>query len=285
MRFNISSAKDFLKCQALAHYAHDRKRTKIGTGSRALTTGTIWHKIMEFYLNNKDANPEARFEGCNDIMASEIALIDDALLRHDVGKDLAALMVGLEAWNVMPDWEVSGTELELEAPILGGHTLVGTLDALVKWNGMWWHVQHKTIAASQNLNLYWDYMTRDWHECGYQYMAKMHGYAPYAGTLLITARKLPLSRATQTPSAIINHTFLTRSDEMVDKAIRDLGEIATSWEAKQSVGSSAFIQNRDHCIGAFRNSPCQYLGVCNGLHSLDDSSIFADLHSRYDKQQ
>ena len=276
MRFNISSMKDFLKCEAYAHNAHDIRRVKQGTGSRALTTGIIWHKVMEEYLKTED------IDACDRIAAAECAAISDVSLQADVTRDLSCLMMGLEVWRKPVDWEVHATEIALEGPILGGHTLVGTLDGLVKWNGMWWHVQHKTISDTQNLSTYWDYMTRDWHECGYQYLAKSLGYEPYAGTLLITAKKMPLVRAKAKRESIIVTNFLTRSDQIVDKAIRDLGELATRWEQKRATGDTAFVQNRDQCAGPFRNSPCQYIGVCNGVHSLDDPIRFTDAASRYD---
>lgn len=276
MKFNISSVKDYLKCEAYAHYAHDLRRVKSSSGSRALTTGIIWHKVMEEYLKSED------IDACDRIAAAECSAISDVKLNADVTRDLSGLMLGLEVWQKPVDWQVHATEIELSGEILGGHTLVGTLDGLVQWNGFWWHVQHKTISETQNLPVYWDYMTRDWHECGYQYLAKVLGYEPYAGTLLITARKMPMVRAQAKRQNIITHNFLTRSDQVVDKAIRDLGEIATRWEAKKAVGSSAFLQNRDQCAGPFRNSPCQYLGVCNGVHSLDDSVRYTDAVSRYD---
>ena len=260
---NISSAKDFLKCETLAHYRHDLLRAPADEGSGALLVGTIWHKMMEHYIVRRDMSQLLP------LASQELTAVADVGKRASAQRIITDLYGALPSWVIPPDWEIHGAEVELRAPLPNLDTyLVGKLDALIKWNGFWWHVQHKTLGGNIPLNKYYDYMTRDWHECGYQYLAQVHGYAPYGGTILIVAQKAFGSK----PARIL-HQYLSRSSQMVDKAIVDLSMIANRWTKAKETNN--FIQTRDSCINAFRNSMCPYIGVCNGVTNLDSDRFVA----------
>lgn len=267
LKLNISAIKDFLKCETYAHYLHDELRAPRRDPADALVIGGGWHKLMEHFIIHKD------IAKVREILHTEIAPLLSPNQRERVLKSLTKLIDGLQTWNMPPDWEVYATEHPLEVN-LPGCQLIGTLDALIKWNGYWWHVQHKTLAETVPLQTYWDYMVRDWHESVYQYLAQQHGFEPYGGTILVVAVKTRADRPTR-----IVHSYLLRPQHVVDKAVHDVVQIAAVWELARK--DNNFIQNRDSCINAYRNSLCPYYGVCHGNVSLSDDNSFQTIPSRY----
>ncbi len=46
------------------------------------------------------------------------------------------------------DWDVVSVEEEYEYPLANGHTLIGRIDLIYKWNGHLWILDHKTCSRS-----------------------------------------------------------------------------------------------------------------------------------------
>ena len=268
MKVSISDVKDYMMCQRYARYKHVQQRSSLKRAGDALIVGTAWHKVMEVYFATKDK------EAASAELERQVQdMLDNG--RGTAAESLSRLGVWKDQWTIPEDWEICSVEHVLEAPI-GKHTLQGRLDAIVKWNGLYWHVQHKTVDQSRPLTAYWQKMERDWHENAYTYLAEANDYRPYGGTLLLVARKYRKKDSEDLP--VISHSFLTRTPEMIDDVVHDLNVVLDEWDARPFEN---FVQNRDACFGAFGNSPCVYLGVCNGMQSLDDETLFMPTESRY----
>jgi len=290
MKLNISSIKDFQRCEKLAYYRYDLGRTRKRQYSQPLDVGTIWHKGMEAYMLRDN------MDEMGDIMIDHLAQLTDREYHEKAAEQLSILQAGLAVWQKPVDWQVFSVEAVLDAPLprwrVGGpypsdHILQGRLDAIVKWNEQWWHVQHKTIDAAKPIPVYWQQMERDWHECGYAYLLARNGFTPVGGTLLITARKVSRKQATLNPHQIITHQFLTRPQAVVDKAVDDIHHIMDRWQANRDSarttgGPSFYIENRDHCTGPYGNRACPYMDVCNGLVNIEDDTLFEPTQSTYE---
>lgn len=292
VRINISSLKQYQSCQRKAYFLNDIKRGPAGAPPRALLTGTTWHKVMEARFNpaKRTGTPDAIVF---DSIAEYYRNNEDAALGTIA--DMKGLMVGYHHWEPPVDWEVKSVESVISAPLPrwktsgdAPHTLQGIVDMLVKWNGKWWHVQHKTIAKNKSLPAFWQKMERDWHECGYEYMLESSGLdAPYGGTLLITARKLTEKAALASPGDVIQHQFITRPKHVVEKAVDDMFQMCEEWTAKLEScrvtgGPTSFVANLDSCMGLFGNSPCPYRSVCNDGEDIYGPK-FVTITDRYDE--
>ena len=291
MKLSVSDIKDFRRCEKLAYYKHNLLRSPAKSDSVALTVGTIWHKGMEVFLRERSADAAAA------AMLDEVSKLEASDLHAKASYQLGILAAGLTYWTVPSDWEVLSIEQVLSASLprwrtglhhANDHILQGRLDAIVRWNGKVWHVQHKTVDERKNLPLYWRQMERDWHECAYAYLLERNGFDNYGGTLLIAARKVAAKRLDPTnPSNIIVPQFISRPQHVIDKAVDDIYLIMNRWQAnldaaRASGGPGNFIEDRDQCTGPWGNSPCPYLDVCNGLISIDDPTKFVDTPDRYE---
>lgn len=275
MRINVSHVRAHLECPAKAFYQYDLRRSP-RKRYEALDIGTLWHGSMAELLTG---SPIA-----NVIELGERTI--DGLREKDpdhaerVNKGWTSILPALREWVMPPGWEVIEVEKVLERR-LRDHLVQGTLDAIVKWNGSFWHLQHKTVAASRSLAAYYAYMERDWHECVYQWLIEPHQeYQPYAGTILNTVRKLSAASIEANPSAALAIQYIPRPQSMVDKAILDFGQL-TDQISMGGRTPQLVIQNRSACGGTYGNSVCPYIGVCNKEVSLYDDSLFEDAPDRY----
>lgn len=266
MLVSVSWIKDHEICPTFA-YNRNVKLRGPAANAVALSVGSIWHEAMAARLRGET------FAASLDTMSPRVA------------DEWAVLAPVANAWDVPADWQVELVEHEMRLPA-GPHTFVGRLDALVKWNESWWHVQHKTLAQGVPIEVFAEQQRTDWHECLYQRMAEHADYRPFAGTILNICRKLSKSvrrdgnMVERHPlEFLVEPMYLRRSDQIVDAAILDMMQIAGDIE--DEIGSRRRIsKNRSACAGAFRNSLCVYKGCCDGGITLDDEQ-FVDLEVRY----
>jgi hypothetical protein len=164
--------------------------------------------------------------------------------------------------------------------LCGRHNIVGRLDAVIRWNGLLWHLQHKTIPPNKVLPVYIEQQRTDWHEAVYQRM--MEEAFPdddIGGTVLNCIKKLSMKAATERPHAAFELFYLPRSEEEVDDAFLDLAAEIDSIEQEQY--GLHIVKNRSFCGGAFGNSLCQYKEVCDGVISINDDTRFISTEARY----
>lgn len=315
---NVSSIKTYLECQKKAYYSHDLRRAPKNSYSPALYVGTVWHKLMEVKLlgHGKEAEDEAVANALAAAKEAAEAGISpaDRQTRGRAVRELVALVGGYTRYVVPPDWRVCSVERiysglvpfheaprhspgldaipprvpgEAQTRTSPGYQVVIIPDAVVEWNGLYWHVQHKTVDKHKNLPLFWRKMERDWHECLYEHVLRQNGFTPYGGTLLLTARKVDLKTAEEAPESIIQHQFITRPERIVRRAADDMYLLMKEWgskleNARVAGGPGSFIENRDACFGTFGNSPCPYLSVCHDGADIHDDDHFVTITDRYE---
>jgi hypothetical protein len=286
MRANISQLLLYMECPRKWYFKYILKRGFEST-SKALEDGLAWHDLME-------AAPSS-----------------DLAIREE---DPLWMKAGYDAWLVWKEkakkdgFEFLAKELELEAP-LGPHTIFGRLDALVRWNGRLWHLQHKTLSPSVPIPTYQRLVARSWHEHAYQHLIGRavhvmvsdlaYSEEPYGGTLLVICRKLSdksISKRMEELAEAGNpfagvHMGMDRSNmwdgntsnldisylplPQHEDTMNDLWSLMSHIEESGAlIGGSASqawpIGNSSMCAGYYRNSLCPYIDVCDGHGSILD---------------
>lgn len=255
MRTSISHLKSHLECPRKAYFGHVLRRGTLWPG-KALALGTILHEILA-----------ERMRG----ISPAIVIPPDFPLEWVA--EAHKVIALAEAWEVPEGWEVCEVEKEMETAV-GKHTLVGTLDSVVKWGGNFWHVQHKSLAARTPLDRYGELLRYDMHEVVYQKMADEAGYQPFAGTILNVLKKgVPKG---ENPYF---QDYLSREGHVSYEVLRDIEELLDAIEDR---GYDRLpVGNRSACMGPYKNSPCLYLRCCNGEVSIEDDAVYSDLKERY----
>lgn len=253
---NVSSLKTYLECPRKYRYTVVQRRVD-RLRHDPLDLGTLWHQQMDAILQGVPRPP-----------------VNLSALSAKAAGYWPTLELALNAWQKPPNWEVIGTELVLALTTPSGVLVEGRLDALIKWNGLYWHVQHKTLSPSFSLPTYWTAMQRDWHECIYQWLATEKGYTPFAGTILNVVRKLTPTAMAKKPSAALSLIYIPRSHTLVTSAVDDFVRVHA-----QIATDNHFIENRSAC--RWNNSLCPFVPVCNGETLLSDDLLYKDADDTY----
>lgn len=257
MRTNISAVMLFQECPRKWYYKYILGRGE-EKASDALSDGKLWHAVC----------------------AGEIPLPPDA------PDWMGRAHEELEAWVAAhPDVEILGNEIPLERA-LGRHFIFGRLDRLVRWNGKLWHWQHKTLSGTVPIPVYTRMVARSYHEHAYKYLvgAQRNGEtfatAPYGGTILAIARKVTQNPRRGEPKnpLVVEYLSLPDSGPMLKDLISVIDLMDRYAPPPSSAGgtgipltlSSALQppQNPGACGGAFRNSLCEYIDVCDMRRSI-----------------
>jgi hypothetical protein len=199
----------------------------------------------------------------------------------EVADEFNVIAPSIALWEPPDDWEILGTEVEMEIPC-GRHTIVGRLDAPIRWNNAIWHLQHKTLSPSIPIGSFCEQQRTDWHESVYHRMLQQAFPLPnhVEGTVLNIIRKLSTKRLAENPlDAIVPPQYLPRTDEIVQEALDDLSQLIDDIEAGRN-GTRRIIKCRSSCSGPYRNSLCIYKPVCDGDVSIESDS-YVDLEPRY----
>ena len=282
MRISVSAMRDWLKCPQYAHNIHIAHRGPEGRPV-PLDVGTLFHEAMARRLGGDlSLGPELK----SWLEVSEEAR--EKWSRH-------RLWLPVNHCELDPAWTVLGTEVVLEASIGYGHTLVGTLDAPIVWNGKLWSGQWKTYdggpePAAALLRLL-DKVRLSYHEVAYQWLAeqtlcKQHNL-PYGGVILGACEKLPGYRVIdkkrveiddrERVSALSFH-FLLRLPGQQRALWLDTHHALT--RAARDAGYTHQWKNLDYCFGQHGRTRCPFFSVCHEGGSLDDPK-FIDYTPRY----
>lgn len=268
MKISVSQIKRFVECEMKAHFEYTLLRGR-DKRAMALDIGSLAHIALEAKLKG-----EPWIQATDEYLASlppEVSV--------EVGEDFAVLAPSLALWSPPEDWEILGTEVEMEIGC-GKHTIVGRLDAPIRWNQAVWHLQHKTLAATVPVATFCEQQRTDWHEIVYHRMLQDAGLTPVGGTVLNIIRKLSAKRLAENPQdALIPPQYLPRTDEIVQEALDDLSQLIDDIEAGRN-GTRRIIKCRSSCGGPYRNSLCIYKPVCDGDVNIDSDS-YVDLERRY----
>lgn len=271
MRVSVSEIKLFMECPMKWYFRYHLHRGKYQI-QQALEVGTLAHKAFEAILNKRDWRSEVEA-----FVAESRPLISQEWDRIETAFDTLSLSIA--EWEVPDDWEVLHTERELEIAC-GRHTIVGRLDAIVRWNGSCWHLQHKSLDASKPVAVYCEQQRTDWHESVYQRMAEEAEFVPFAGTILNGVRKLTRSTIERVgASTALFCEHLPRTDDEVNSALADLAQVIDDMDGVV-LGTRRAVHNRAMCAGPFRNSLCEYKAVCDGEVAIDGPD-YHNLEVRY----
>lgn len=246
MRYvNVSAIESFQRCQRLWYHKYVLRRG-YAEESKALVDGITWHRLME------------------QVAAGGEAYVTTPWMQQGLLEWIA--------WRNENNIEILATELELRRLLLPDVTLVGRLDALVRWNGRLWHLQHKTLAASAPVPVYQVLAARAHHEHAYRFLLEPHepvyGGA-YAGVLLAVCRKLSAA-AIARGEHVMHVAFVPLAGDHAER----MRELEALVRVMQLVHEPPLVhgpppQNPSACGGAYRNRLCEYIDVCNGRLSPD----------------
>jgi len=276
MLISVSDLKLHTVCPQKFHFQFVLRRGKLSF-EKALEIGKLVHTALENKLLGGDwkiatADAVIEMQTAAKMAGFPVEYVMEAI------DDFGALMPVLETWAAPVGWEVVKVEQEMRLPI-GVHELVGTPDAIVKWNGKFWHLQHKSLASSVPVHVFADLVSTDWHESVYQRMLERAGHTPFGGTILNVMRKLSRKAIEADPSKAIEFHYLPRTTEVVDKALSDILFKLEDIQAEID-GSRRIEKTRTSCAGMFRNRICQYKMVCDDLDKITNPQ-FVILEPRY----
>jgi hypothetical protein len=298
MRTSVSHLKSHLECPRKAHNQCVELRGP-SQQPKALVLGTWLHEVLAKRMQAiAQGKQQPRFRKTDSTVIMDF---DVATVPREYQEEALKLAYVAQDWNP-PDWEVIAVEEEMATQI-GHHEVVGRLDAVVKWNGYFWHVQHKSLARNSNLANFSELIRYDWHEVVYQKMAEEAGFQPFAGTILNVIKKnVPagesafwmdyLNREPEVSASILKDIEFTLDNierqyifekESQDRLV-NIGMLNLPYKSAGGY-NDRIIGNRSACMGPFKNSPCSYLQVCNKVTDLDDDSLYIDLEARYAKSQ
>lgn len=276
MHFSVSDVRQYLTCPQMAAYAQVERRVPLRHYAVAADAGTLWHLACEAKLLGQGPGEavEAKLSEWQRSLDSEY--FEELLAEW---KPLALLIPHVD----FSDMEVLAVEVPITKTLPCGHDFIGRADAVVKWKGLHWHLQHKTVGPSKPLAIYMQHMQVDWHECLYEWVLSEQ-YPLWGGTLLTLARKLSARTIEKMGwQAALSRTPIARPRAVVDRAVVDFDRLV--WEiAGVHFEGRPVIQNRSACTGTFGNRPCAYFDVCHGKAKLSDDTLFGPAVARYDVQ-
>jgi hypothetical protein len=285
MKISVSAMRDWLKCPQLAYNVHVLHR---GPERRAvpLDVGTLFHEAMANRLGGapRVLGPE---------LGSWLTVSEDA--REVWAKH--QLWLPANQWTPDPAWKVLGTEVVLESEIGCGHTLVGTVDAPLIWNGKIWSGQWKTFDGGSEpewalLNLQ-EKVRLSYHEVAYQWLIErtlcQEHNLPYGGVILGACEKLPGYRIINKQRAEITDGdragaltfhYLFRSPQQQQALWADTQDHLIYAANASADGPNYQPKNLDTCFGPFGRSRCPFFAVCHEGADINSPPL-VDLKARY----
>lgn len=259
---NVSQIQAFIRCPRYWYHRYVAQRSD-ERESAALRMGTAWHLLMEKVLVDPDLGQLLRI--CE--------MTSDEWERTLFMEGLAQFHQWMED---SPEYELLDAEMELDFVLDGRFRIFGKLDRLVKFNGSYWHMQHKTLAANKFVPSYITSVRRSLHEYAYRRMCEAHELTPYGGTILFILRKNkdPLSN----PPLIVPpaHLATADTDGWREQSLMYWCNQIARMQAPSVVGSVP--QNPEACLDW---GLCEYIDVCDNRKDITDLPV-KNPYSHYD---
>ena len=286
---SVTSIQDFQKCPLRWCYRWLDNRVA-RREPVALTVGKAVHTAFERH-----------FEGGASVgqeLEIFLRLYDGQLLteyEEKAQKELQGLVEPLLHWSdFYPVTETLEVEEPFEYKLHNGLIFQGRPDRVVLVNDHVFHMQHKTISASRNLDTYIQVARRSMHELLYgDHLAQKYAEKGiYGGTIYNIVRKLKHKSAAKgknfgkvlhEPHEFFLQTPIPVNPVLVYEAKRDLGIVADEMTdvaldyAKGLRPPSSRHLDED----MFSKRTDTYFWVLMGEQSLDDDSIFQDREILY----
>jgi hypothetical protein len=285
MDIEISQVRTFMECPQ--KWVNAYLKNRVTPPAQALRVGSLWHQAMERRLSGLSAaeawqtiveEHQAAFWPTTPSLSPVVAFAAGKAFG-----EFSTLKPAFMLWEPNPSWKIHKVEAVISRRLPNGIMLRGRIDCLVEWNGLFWHLQHKTIAASKPLAVYTRAMQRDWHECAYQWILEPN-YPNYGGTLLNAVRKLSKKRMDEDPRSALHLEYIPRDRSLVDRCITDLLKITPAMHRLTLLKEPMPVQNRSVCGGVYGNSLCPYIDSCDGVATLSDLPL-VDRTDPYDNPE
>ena len=289
---NVSRLTDQLRCEVYAHNKWRLKRQPVfeNTGARAF--GLAWHAAMEVLLKAKAAGTPPSLGSALEAAEPHFELALAQALYEDKIKKIQADRATLEALlphvEFPPAWKVGAVEEEIQLslgilPTTGEElTMRGRPDTLVWWEGLLWHVQHKTTGPSVSWPTYERAVQRSFHENLYlEMLARNFGETTIGGTILLGVRRLAPSTVAKDPTSAFHRAYIPNNEADRARALESIMRIADRVHSTDVLAEAGIplglIENRAACFGAFANAPCPYVEACLGNVAIEDDVYFKDV--------
>src|SRR3972149_6039976 len=283
---SVSEIKLFVSNQLAWYYTYVKKRIPIRF-ELALEVGQFWHILMEAFYT-KGRSKEAASVAAMDWLSKHPASDDHHPKSREFISECTTILHLFESnWtDPCPEAET----LSVETPISNilsrragtqHFTIIGKPDRIIKYEGKWWHMQHRSLSGRTNLALYFETAQNDLHELVYSWLCVRHfgiSFDKWGGTLFNIIRK-PSTKSYDAESMIVR-AFIPVTRENIDKALVEIEQIVTDMEDIRN-GVRPPIQNRELDRGRFGNSLSPFFRVTMGTASLDDPLLFTDTIDRY----
>lgn len=242
-------------CPKLWYLTYYEKRGR--PASRAMAFGTRWHQTCELDKYTRgDGTP-----------------LEELRLKY-----------GLQLWrNARTEWDIEEIAKEVSLDTrFKGFDLFGQLDSIVKWNGFYWHLQHKTLAETTPLQPYTRSLSASWHEHLYAFLVERSKpeFSPWGGSIFVILRKLPAKRRGDTKRGKMIVGLKTRAQWLKDMLYVEpvriekdptfeaalLNQLAIMEQDTEFPVSIA--KNRSNCFHF--NQLCPAFAHCHENESMDD---------------
>lgn len=166
-------------------------------------------------------------------------------------------------YGIKPPWE-EVLMVEQELTLQRGKLLItGKPDAVVRWLGKLFHVQHKSVGRSVPMDKFVKGIAKSLHEAIYCTMLEKYGVV--AGTMLNAVRKLSRNTVSRDPGQALHLEFIPISVSFREEALQEVvqrGMEMMELEKELDSAKPRAYRNRTMCNGKYGNSTCTYYGLC-----------------------
>lgn len=288
----VSEIQDFLRCRWrwYAKWVLNRVPRKY---SSALILGTAVHDVLEAHFNG-DLLPDAFAEVSYNLSTRARSLTDpsEIVATTVAHKDLQKYRPQIVGWrdrfNVEETLEVEEVFEEFvseKTDILHRKerwVLRGIPDRVVAVSGKVYHMQHKTAAINQPVDVLMKFFSRSLHETLYgAHLRDKYADREYAGSIINIIRKGVLKPGGNV-DALNFQGAVALTDFDFTRARANLRAIVREMQRAEALGDVwAQIDNAQEDAGPNKNYLDGYRDVLAGKASLDDDTLFMNRESRY----
>lgn len=261
MRLSTSKASTFLRCPQMYEYLYVHEREPRRVEDR-LSYGRAWHELMEYRWKGQFHSGE--FPGLGDHVTT---LLKETFRTYCELYPLVEHLVECEVNHVLP---------------LGDNELEVRFDALVRWQGRLYLVEHKTTSSDISPgSYYWERLQLDQQLSWYYLAAKMLGH-DIDGVIYDVVRKPALRQTaretreqftercvqavTGDPGKYFARELVTRSKKALARAENNFDRVV------KLIGLGEFPQNPRQCFDW--STKCGYHEVCVDAATLDDETLY-----------
>jgi hypothetical protein len=298
MDVNASQLTDFQRDELSWFYKYVQRRSRRGEGyALPLQIGIWFHSLMESYFaairgEHDHASPKsiAAVEATKTLIEMKLALESvGSFDTLDFNRECLSL---LELFSSR--WQLSYTPTKilqveeiLRVPIgASGHHIIGIPDTVIRINGLWWHLSHKTMSDRTPVQPFIEAMARNLNELLYAHMiCTTQAIDPslYGGTYLNIARKLSAKAARERPESAFVQALIPIDPSQVSYALSD---VATLVARMQSIINEEIppVDNRDSDLSRWGRGLSPYFRVKTNTEDLFDDSLFEPTVTRYDQE-